>query len=77
MNVNAGIRRHSVDDSNITDIDFDMMSYVLGKNETPPSPPPLQTRKSKRKHSVRQNIRLSCVYTYYAPFNSSLYPLLL
>ena len=57
MNVNAGIRRHTCDDTNIVDTDFDLMSYVLGDNESPPPSPPPPTRKSKRKRKhVRQNI---------------------
>jgi len=58
MNVNAGIRRHSRDETNIVDIDFDLMSYVLGENDSPPSPPP---RKSKRKYNVRRTLETSDV----------------
>jgi hypothetical protein len=65
MNVNAGIRRHSLDDSNIIDTDFEMMSYVLGKSDSPPIPPPVPTRKSKRKHNVRQTASLLFVVDFY------------
>jgi len=58
MNVNAGIRRHSRDETNIVDIDFDLMSYVLGENDSPPSPPPPPPRKSKRKHNVRRTLNI-------------------